>query len=843
MGKKLVIVESPAKINTIGKILGKDYVVMSSVGHVRDLPVKTLGVDVENSFEPKYVAMKGKKNVIDGLKKAAKDADEIYLAPDPDREGEAIAWHLFELLKKKKKKKKDEKDETTFFRVQYNELTPTVVKAAFANPGELDLDRVNAQQARRILDRLVGYTVSPMLWRRLKRGLSAGRVQSVALRLVCEREHSILKFVPEEFWVLGALIRKLVDPLDKFHVKLMRIDGEKVDIKTEKDAGQAREDLEKSVMKVADISNKTIHRNPHAPFITSTLQQAGSSFCSLSPRRTMALAQQLYEGVEINGERVGLITYMRTDSFQISKDALGTCRTFIEETYGEKYLPEKANVYKSRSSAQEAHEAIRPTDVTRTPESMERYFDAGQMKLYRLIWARFVASQMAQAVIQQRTLKIEATPPEGSEGKTYLFQASSSDVEFPGYMKVTGVEKKKTEEIEMIPELAVGEKLHCEEWLVERKETQPPARYSEASLVKALEENGVGRPSTYAQILSTLQYRTYVLREKRTLLPTELGMQVNTLLVENLEALFNVAFTAAMEDSLDDVEKGKITWTDMLAEFYEKLTTWMEAAKLPPADTSVVDRMLEVFGEVKEWRPSVKRGKRTYDDEKFVASIAKQHAEGKKPVSQRQLETLLKMACQYKEQVPRLEEVIKETGNEAILSSPDVQPPKPSTVKKLGLLKDVELEESGRKFVDSLGARVESGRCLSPAQLGALNNVVVSHGTQIEGFEQMKAELEVEGSQVDDDEESGPLIDALSHVTEWREPVTRGKRVFDDSKFYGSLCEHFARKGFLSVKQRAALKKMVAKYKEDVPNFAELADKFDIKSKKPAKATKDSADK
>jgi DNA topoisomerase-1 len=832
MGTKLVIVESPAKIKTIGKILGGDYVVMSSVGHVRDLPVKTLGVDVEHSFEPKYVPMKGKKKVIDDLKKAADKADAIYLAPDPDREGEAIAWHLFELLKKKKKGDKKEK---TFFRVQYNELTPKAVKAAFANPGELDLNRVNAQQARRILDRLVGYTVSPMLWRRLKRGLSAGRVQSVALRLVCEREHSILKFVPEEYWVLGAVLRKLVEPLDLFHTKLTRVDGEKVDIKTQEQAEQASAELAKSTLTVADISNRTIHKNPHAPFITSTLQQAGSSFCGLSPRRTMSLAQQLYEGVDIEGEVVGLITYMRTDSFKIANDALDTCRGFIDETYGSKYLPEKPNFYKSRSSAQEAHEAIRPTDVTRTPESMQKFLDAGQMKLYRLIWARFVASQMTQAEIKQRTIKVEATPPEGEQGKVYNFQATSSEVEFAGYMKVSGVEKKKKEEIEKIPELTVGEKLHCEEWLVDRKETQPPARYSEASLVKALEENGVGRPSTYAQILSTLQYRKYVLREKRTLLPTELGMQVNTLLVENLEALFNVAFTAAMEDSLDEVEKGTATWTDMLAEFYEKLLKWMEAAKLPPADTPALERMIEVFAKVEEWRPAVKRGKRTYDDSKFVASIAKQHTDGKKPVSQRQLETLMKMACQYKDQVPELETAIKETGHEAILSSPDVQPPKPSTVRKLALLKDVSLEDAGRQFVDSLGARVESGRCLSPAQLGALNNVVVSHGTQIEGFEQMKAELEVEGTEVDDDNESGPLLDAMSHVTEWREPITRGKRVFDDSKFYGSLCEHFGRKGFLSPRQRGALKKLLSKYKESIPNFDDLADEFDIKSKKASK--------
>ncbi len=433
MSKKLVIVESPAKARTINKILGKDFIVKSSMGHVRDLPVKTLGVDLEKSFEPSYVVVKGRKKIIDELKKAAASCDEIYLAPDPDREGEAIAWHLQNLLQGKKK------DEKTFYRVQYNEITPSAVKSAFEDRGELDMNRVNAQQARRVLDRIVGYKVSPVLWQRIRRGLSAGRVQSVALRLVCEREDEIDKFVPQEYWIIGAVARKLVDPMDPFGLRLIRIDGKKAEIHDSDKAAEVRSDLDQRRLLVSEIVTKEVKRRPRPPYITSTLQQAGSSYCGYSPKRTMSIAQKLYEGIDLGEGSTGLITYMRTDSFSISADAIEACRGYVKGTYGDEYCPEKPNFYKSRSGAQEAHEAVRPTDVSITPESLVGKLESPELKLYKLIWQRFVASQMKPAIISMRTVKVNAEPKDQKDGK-YLLQATASEVAFAGYMKATGAD-------------------------------------------------------------------------------------------------------------------------------------------------------------------------------------------------------------------------------------------------------------------------------------------------------------------------------------------------------------------------------------------------------------------
>ena len=825
MGKKLVIVESPAKAKTINKMLGKDYKVTSSVGHIRDLPERSIGVDIEHDFTPKYVVAKGKKSVVSELKKAAKSCDVIYLAPDPDREGEAIAWHIEEALKDSCKDKQ-------FVRVTYNEITPRAVKAAFDSPGEINMHRVDAQQARRILDRIVGYKVSPVLWRRLRRGLSAGRVQSVALRLVCEREDAIDKFVPEAYWVLGAQVRKLVMPLDPFNTKLVKVGGEKAEIKSADQAKGILEDLEGRDLRVKEIATRNVQKRPSPPFITSTLQQAGSSVCSFSPQRTMSLAQQLYEGITIGGDATGLITYMRTDSFRISPEAQTACRDFVVSTFGEDFVPEKPNLYRSRSGAQEAHEAIRPTDVTRTPDQLQGKLEKAQWRLYKLIWDRFVASQMSPAEIAQRTVRIDAQPDE-TRTTEYVFQAGTSEVKFPGYMKVWNTKSKSTssdgEAEQQLPPLREGEPLICLEWLNERKETKPPARFSEASLVKELEENGVGRPSTYAQIISTLTTREYVKSEKRTLSPTELGREVNALLVKDLGELFDVGFTAAMEASLDEIENGDVRWTEMLSDFYKRFEVWMVKTEVPPADITAVERVLGLFDSVTSWAPEYKRGKRTYSDEKFVESIREQLAEDKKKVSVKQLETLIRMAARYRDQIQDLVPVVTELGHKDILDAPDAQPPKPSTEKKLDLLQTLGLDEKTADFVGSLKARVAGGRCLTEAQLRALNNLVVGQSDKIEGFEAIKETLDLPVDQAEKDETTGILVEAMVPVKDWKEPVKRGKRVFDDKAFYESLSEQYQQKGFLTPRQQAALKRMVRRYRDHVKNYDAVADACGLK--------------
>ena len=849
MGKKLVIVESPAKAKTINKILGKDYVVESSIGHIRDLPMKELGVDVENNFKPKYVIADGKKKVIDTLKREAKACDAIYLAPDPDREGEAIAWHIQQVLQPGNKGK-------PFYRVQYNEITAKAVRHALENPGEIDMARVDAQQARRVLDRIVGYTVSPMLWRRISRGLSAGRVQSVALRLVCEREAEIEKFIPEAFWIIGALARKLVAPRDPFEIKLVRIEDDKAEITTPELAAKIRADLEGRSLRVAEIVKRVVTRNPMPPFITSTLQQAASSVCGFAPKRTMRIAQSLYEGVDLGDGPIGLITYMRTDSVTISQEAMTACRAWVGETFGAEYVPEAPNVYRSRSGAQEAHEAIRPTDVTLTPDKLGHKLDAPEMRVYRLIWDRFVASQMSPAKVEQRTVKIEAVRrdaagtnprPEAADHlgqqTKYLFQASASDVLFPGFFKVMRLQKAPTkkedggedgEEEQPLPQMAEGEALECVEWTDVRKETKPPARFSEASLVRELERNGVGRPSTYAATLGTLQDRRYISNEKRTLQPTPLGRRVCTLLVETLNTLFDVTFTATMEEKLDEIEAGKVKWTAMLAEFYEKFQEWMAKAKLPPADVGQVRAVLGLLEAVTEWVPPVQRGKRKYGDEKFTVSVKEQLDEGEKEVSQRQLEALIRLVWRYKDQNPEAEAKLRELGFGAFIDQPDMRPPEESTLRKLDFAMKLNVSERTRAFIESLNGRVQGGRGLSPAQANALHSILDRNAIQIENYKAIRPELDM-GEPEADDHESGPLLAGMQQVAEWKPAVKRGLRTFDDREFYQSLAQQFQGRGSLSPKQRAALKKMLSRYHAQVSNFDALAEQYGIGRKSDAK--------
>ncbi len=818
--KTLVIVESPAKAKTINKYLGDDYIVKASMGHVRDLPPKKLGVDVENGFAPDYVKSSGRTKTITELKSAAKKCDRVILAPDPDREGEAIAWHLFELLK-------ETVPAENFSRVTYNEITKPAIEEAFAHPGELEMNRVNSQQARRVLDRLVGFKVSPLLWKQIKGGVSAGRVQSVALRLVCEREKQIKDFTPEEYWVLGADVRKLVDPRDPFAVKLAQINGDKAQIKSSEQAEKIRSELDAASLKVARIIEKTIQRRPRAPFITSTLQQAASSACGFAPSRTMRIAQSLYEN--------GLITYMRTDSVNIAAGAREACRAFVSKEYGEDYLPKKPNVYKSKSGAQEAHEAVRPTDVNLTPAGAAG-LKPEEKKLYKLIWERFTASQMVPARIARRTAEIE------TDGETtYLFRATASEVAFPGYMRASGIEaaadKKKEGEEEdetKLPPLTEGEDLECVEWTGEQKFTKPPARYSEPSLIRALEENGVGRPSTYAQTLATLDKREYVTKEKRSLVPTEAGLRVNEFLTRSLDALFNVKFTAEMEEKLDKIEEGSVEWTDMMQSFYTRFLEWLEGAK-DMAEPSETQDVLKALDQVSDWAEPVKRGRRTYDDAEIVKSVREKFAADGK-ITARQQQMLFRLACKYMDQIDG--ETVKQLG----LEKPEE--PRTETHRKIELLETVEFEppvKRGRrtyddgKFCKSLKQQVQNGRRLSDRQLAALDAMLLKYADQIHGFDELSKQLNIRRPDPVDAGITGELIGMLRGFTDWNPPVKRGNREFNDATFYESLAGQFDAKGSLSEKQVAALKKIIVRYADKIPDYAARREELGLSEPKAKK--------
>ena len=834
MSKNLVIVESPAKAKTINRFLGKDFVVKASMGHVRDLPEKELGIDVENQFQPKYVPIKTRAKVIAELQAAAKDAENIYLAPDPDREGEAIAWHLMALLKKAV-------PADHFFRITYNEITERAIRKALANPGKIDEHRVDSQQARRVLDRLVGYKVSPLLWRRIRGATSAGRVQSVALRLVCEREAAIENFKPEEFWLLGAKVRKQVAPLDPFEIRLAKINDTKAEIKTSEQAKAIQTDLDGRQLRVTQIINREIAKRAPPPFITSSLQQAGSSVYGLSPAITMKIAQKLYEGVDLpGGEHVGLITYMRTDSFAVAREAQEACRELIAKTFGVEFLPDRPPVYKSRASAQEAHECIRPTSVHRTPDAVAAMLPPDEAKLYRLIWSRFVASQMAAAKIAQRTAEIEA-PPLAGKTSTYLFRATASEVTFPGYMQASGMTdervKKSIEseedgaEVDRLPPLTQGELLDLLEWLTQQKFTQPPARYSEASLVKALEENGVGRPSTYASIIATLLNRHYVAKDKRSLVPTPVGRQTNNFLVKHLDTLFDVKFTAGMEEKLDEIEEGKVEWHGMMDEFYKQLVEWLAAAKTHGVEPEKVKQLVELLGGVKTWAEPKKVGKRTYNDQDLFTSLREQMAEGK-PVSDRQWAALQRMAHDYLEQVPEMKaaaEVLGINAAHAAMLRP-AEPASPATMRKLELLKNVQFAEprkfgkrtfDDKLFYESLSKQATDGRGLSEKQLAVIDRMLNKYHEQIPNFTTVAQELGV-GAQVitaspADVADAEKLLGWFRGVQTWREPVQRGRRTWDDKEFFVSLSRQFGQRKQLSPRQLSALKKMIKKYAEQLP--------------------------
>ena len=565
MTKPLVVVESPTKVRTIKKYLGQRYSVAATVGHIKDLPSKEMGIDIERNFKPKYINIPGKQKVIKSLKQAAGESKDIYLAHDPDREGEAIAWHTADILKKKGRR---------FHRVLFHELTKNAVNKAIASPEDLDRNKYRAQQARRILDRLVGYQISPLLWRKVQGGLSAGRVQSVAVRIICDREHAIHAFESEEYWSITAHLENNAPP--PLTAKLVKRKDKKIKIPDEKSASSIVKELSGEEFTVEKVQKKTAKRNPFPPFITSKLQQEAIRKLRFSSKKTMSIAQQLYEGIDIGpGEPEGLITYMRTDSTRIAKEAAFEALKLIKERFGEKYVPEKPRFFKNRKKAQDAHEAIRPTSVYNTPEKLAPYLSKDQLALYRLIWNRFVASQMKQAIINKNSISIRA----GS----CLFTASGSSVEFPGFMALymsvdDEIESKSRKKKDDLPKLSEGMVLKLNKLEPKQHFTMPPPRFSEASLIKELEENGIGRPSTYSAILSTIRGKGYVDLLKGYFKPNELGFIVNDLLVESFPDLFDVEFTAKMEDDLDLVEAAKIDSLEILARFYDSFKKELEAA-------------------------------------------------------------------------------------------------------------------------------------------------------------------------------------------------------------------------------------------------------------------------
>ena len=578
---KLVIVESPAKARTIGGFLGKGYTVLSSVGHVRDLLRSRLSVDIDNEFEPEYRVPNEKRATVKELKAAAAGADEIYLATDPDREGEAIAWHLVAAA---------EMPADRIKRVVFHEITDGAVADAFANPRDINMDLVDAQQARRILDRLVGYQVSPLLWAKVRSGLSAGRVQSIALRLVVEREKEISAFVPVEHWTIDAELAKQRDALAApFKARLTKVDGDSVTFDAKGDKAPALDSqesvqphvdiLRRSLFQVDSVKRGTRQSRPSPPFTTSTLQQAASSRRGMSASRAMRIAQQLYEGIKIgSGDTTGLITYMRTDSVQVSKDAQSQARVFVKGKFGDKFLPKSPPRYKTRAKgAQEAHEAIRPTSVRRTPESLAPYLDKAQLSLYTLIWQRFVASQMVPAVYD--TLRIEVRAGLSLDDMPYLLRASGSKLKFAGHLAVTGGRNGGDDAAQDFPQLDAGEMLDRRRILPEQHFTQPPPRYTEATLIRQLEDKGIGRPSTYAPTVSIIQTRDYVTQEQRRLKPTKTGFVVCELLSEFFAEEMDYAFTARMEDQLDAVSNGKLAWRPMLGEFYQPFEQRLEHAR------------------------------------------------------------------------------------------------------------------------------------------------------------------------------------------------------------------------------------------------------------------------
>jgi len=822
MGKKLLIVESPAKAKTIGKYLGSEFAVKSSVGHIRDLPKESGAIKIKEdgpgkwTFEPTYVVSEGKTKVVSELKAAVKASDEVYLASDPDREGEAIAWHLKEVLGPVAGKR-------PFHRVTYNEITKAAVKKAVDEPRDIDMPLVDAQQARRILDRIVGYKVSPLLWKNINcpnnRTLSAGRVQSVALRLLVERQREIDAFTPETYYLMGVEARKPGDE-KSFAARLARLDGKKPEIRSREVANNLLLDLAEARLEVSDLKAQPKTRHALPPFTTSTLQQAASSVLGFSPGRTMKLAQSLYEQ--------GRITYMRTDSVNVSAQARDAAKAYVEDKFGASYVPEKPNVFKSKGGAQEAHEAIRPTDVSLSPADAASGMDAAEAKLYDLVWRRFLASQMSDAKTTVKTVSIAAIKP--GLAHDYVFTASATTVDFDGFLRVMKLSlKKKTkddeededsDEVAYLPSLARGDELDAVRWLSDEKQTKGPAHYSEASLVKALEENGVGRPSTYAATIETLKTREYAKTEKRKLVPLERGMLVCDWLVKNMDSLFSVGYTAQMEAELDKVEEHGEPMNQMLSEFYAAFLKSLPPPE-PPPDRAKFDAVFALLDRVATWKPAKKVGRRVYDDKAFVESVKKQAEEGSRPLSARQLEFLVRMVAVYADQIPGAQQRLREAG----LGTG--APPVPRADPELVAFCFKTLDRIGgltpSPFMKSLRDQYESGKPLSMKQFTILAKTVGENACTLPDVDAVRERLlpfvpDGFESSIGDSRIAG-LIEIAQSVTEWRPKAHRGRKVYDDKTFVKSLVGQFARRRSLSPRQVSALRRVLSAYRAKIPDY------------------------
>jgi len=829
--KKLVIVESPTKARTISKILSGDFELTASMGHIRDLPDKVLGIDIAHNFKPEYVNTN--KKTISQLTGMAENASSIYLATDPDREGEAIAWHIKEVLSKKFK--------GNFVRVEFHEITKDAIKKAFQNTREINENLVDAQQARRVLDRLVGYQVSPLLWSQVAKHASAGRVQSVALRIICEREKEIESFIPKEYWNFTA---DLSWKNNKFKAKLFHINDAKFEVSDQTKANDIYNAItsQKNLV-VDDVKKENIRKNPHPPFITSTLQQSAGNTLRFSTKKTMMVAQSLYEGFEINGESLGLITYMRTDSFTLSEESKRNCREFIKSNFGNDYAPEKFNFYKNKSSAQEAHEAIRPTDVFKTPDSIKQFLEPDAYALYKLVWERFVASQMSQAIVARTTVD---TAVLGRDNNKYTFRTTTNATIFHGFMKISGNDDdSKDETYDFIVGINKNDKCDLLSLNKEQKFTEPPARFSEPSLIKELEANGIGRPSTYASIINTILTRRYVKKEKGKFVPEELGFKVNDYLVKTVPKLFDIGFTAEMENKLDSIEEGKVNWTEMISNFYDNMIGWLTSAKYESApDAEKIRAAIEICNSIAEWDTPEKLGNKTYNDKKFFSSIVKQFEKNGK-ITSKQWESLIQVLLKYKKQLPTLSKVAKELKFDEDLSNVDkkikekeaikaelVIPDEVSSeyIKVLNVIDGLNLPAGNGKgfteggFVKSLKKQVDSGRNLSEKQINVLKRIIIAHKENIDNFEEAVSIFNIDLSDVKESSSRISLSEDLlakisSHlayletVKEWAKPEKKGRWTIDDKKFYSSLKKQFETKKELSDKQIAALEKLVAKYK------------------------------
>ena len=824
--KKLLIVESPAKAKTISKYLGSDFYVMASVGHIRDLPKASNAIKITEKaqgqwdFVPKYVISDEKKKVVAELRSLVKISSAVYLASDPDREGEAIAWHLQEVLRPLA-------EEIPFYRVSYNEITKDAVLRAVASPHDIDMPLVNAQQARRILDRLVGYEVSRLLWHNIacpqSRSLSAGRVQSVALRLLVERQREIDAFVPTTYYLLGVEARRSAEE-QSFVAKLARIDGEKPKVESKDLASSLLLDLSTAKLKVIDVRAQAKVRHVLPPFTTSTLQQAASSVLGFSPGRTMKLAQELYEK--------GHITYMRTDSVNISEQARNAAKEFIISNFGSSYYPASPHIFRSKADAQGAHEAIRPTNILLTPKEAE--MEPSALKLYDLIWRRFLASQMADAQTTVKTIFLEAEKE--SMIHQYVFTATATQIDFDGFLKVMKLSLKRKDETEKedddddevayLPNVGIGDCLEVVRWLSDEKQTKGPSHYSEASLIKALEENGVGRPSTYAATIETLKQRNYAKTEKKKLIPLERGILVCNWLVAKLDSLFNVGYTALMEAELDKIEAQGEPMNQMLSEFYAKFLKAIEECIEPPPNQSNFDFIFGLLDQIKEWKPPRKVGKRVYDDRKFFESIKEQSKDSDHPLSNRQLEYLVKLAMQYESQIPDCAEKIQDARLDVHTFS--VARADPKIVKYCFEQVDRIEGLSTNKFVASLREQDANGQALTAKQLTELARVVGESVGQLPDGEEIRARLSEfvpDGFRVMGDESGVPeMMKMLEGVSKWRTPVKRGRKAYDDQKFFKSLMAQFDQRHVLSPRQHAALKRLIRIYREQIPNYKERAE-------------------